>query len=68
MTYEYNSGCMYDAPVVAQINYKISLGGMLGGNPSFASQCQECGECEEKCPQRLPIRDRLKDVAEYFGK
>jgi predicted aldo/keto reductase-like oxidoreductase len=64
----YNSGCMYEAPDVAQLNYKISLDGMLTGEPSFASQCQECGECEAKCPQKLPIRDRLKDVAEYFGK
>jgi predicted aldo/keto reductase-like oxidoreductase len=64
----YNSGCMFEAPDVAQINYKIALGGMLAGEPSFASQCQECGECEEKCPQKLPIRDRLKDVAAYFGK
>jgi uncharacterized protein len=64
----YNSGCMYEAPDVAQLNYKISLGGMLTGEPSFASQCQECGEYEAKCPQKLPIRDRLKDAAEYFGK
>jgi hypothetical protein len=64
----YNSSCMFEARDVAQINYKIALGGMLTGEPSFASQCQECGECEEKCPQKLSIRDRLKDVAAYFGR
>ena len=63
----YNQGCMFDAPDVARINYGF-LGGMFGGNPGFASQCLECGECEEKCPQGIPIREQLKKVAAYFGK
>jgi len=63
----YNQGCMFDAPDVASINYGF-LGGMLTGNPGFASQCQECGDCEEKCPQGIPIREHLKKVADYFGR
>ncbi len=27
-----------------------------------ASACTECGECEEKCPQHIPIREELKKV------
>jgi len=27
-----------------------------------AADCQECGECEEKCPYELPIRQMLKDA------
>ena len=27
-----------------------------------ASACSECGECEEKCPQHIPIREALKKV------
>ncbi len=64
----YNTACMFDAPDVAKFNYNIVLGGMLTGDPGFASRCQECGECEEKCPQKIPIRDRLKEVAARFGK
>jgi hypothetical protein len=64
----YNTACMFDAPEVAKFNYDIVLGGMLSGKPEFASQCQECGECLEKCPQKLPIQDHLKEVAKYFGK
>jgi predicted aldo/keto reductase-like oxidoreductase len=64
----YNQGCMFDSPDVAAINYNIVMGGMFGGSPGFASQCQECGECEEKCPQGIPIREHLKKVAAYFGK
>jgi predicted aldo/keto reductase-like oxidoreductase len=64
----YNQGCMFDAKDVASTNYNIVLGGMLSGSPGFASQCQECGECEEKCPQGIPIRESLKKVAAYFGR
>lgn len=27
-----------------------------------ADACIECGECEDKCPQHIPIRDQLKDA------
>ena len=33
-----------------------------------ASDCLECGKCEAVCPQHLPIRQLLKDVAKEFEK
>lgn len=36
------------------------------GQGSRASACIECEECEEKCPQNLPITDLLKEIVEYF--
>ncbi len=33
-----------------------------------AKECVECGECEDKCTQHLPIRERLKHIAELADK
>lgn len=34
----------------------------LRREPAFASQCVECGLCEQHCPQHLPIRSLLKQA------
>ena len=31
-------------------------------DPVKADKCTECGLCEEKCPQKIPIREKLKEV------
>ena len=64
----YNRGHMYEDEEQTRQIYSMFLGGFFDGTPSYASLCQECGECEEKCPQSLPIRENLKKVVEYFGK
>jgi len=33
----------------------------------WAEACVECGECELKCPQSIPIRERLKETAAVLG-
>lgn len=33
-----------------------------------ADQCQECGQCEPKCPQSLRIVDQLREVAAGLGR
>ncbi len=37
-------------------------------NKGKASDCIKCGKCEAACPQHLPIRELLKDVAKEFEK
>jgi len=64
----YNQAHIYDAKGEAGGIYGWALSGVFGGIPGFASCCTECGACEEKCPQGLPIRKHLKEVAEFFGK
>jgi predicted aldo/keto reductase-like oxidoreductase len=44
--------------------YAIRMSGILSGTPGYASQCVQCGECLEKCPQLIEITDVLEKVAE----
>ena len=30
--------------------------------PGFASQCVQCGKCEQHCPQHISIREKLKEA------
>ncbi len=64
----YNQAHMYNAKESVQQIYTMFLGGVFDGVPTFASCCQDCGECEEKCPQGLPIRENLRKVAEFYGR
>ena len=34
----------------------------LTKEPAFASQCIECGKCEQHCPQEIKIREKLKEA------
>ena len=39
---------------------------ITGGGHGKASECIKCGKCEKVCPQHLPIRELLEDVARTF--
>ena len=42
--------------------------GMHTGPGRRASDCLKCGKCEKACPQHLPIRQLVEDVAKEFEK
>ena len=46
----------------------IMLYNRMMGPEQRASNCAECGECEEKCPQGIEIMNELKKVHETLGK
>ena len=55
--YHYNE--MYtEGKSSARFNYAQVVG--IRKEPAFASQCIECGKCEQHCPQHLNIRQELK--------
>ncbi|HEY3272960.1 MAG TPA: aldo/keto reductase [Methanocella sp.] len=59
---QYNNAIMFADPERSKEVYNIWM------SDGCASKCIECGECEEKCPQQIPIREKLKEVKELFGK
>lgn len=58
----YNGSFMYDRLPIFKKNYKFFL-----GDSEYASKCTGCGDCLEKCPQSLPVPEKLRDVKKLFG-
>lgn len=59
--WHYNRASMGD-PEVWKKDYKS----WFCSNKIDASQCTECGQCEEACPQHITIMDELKVAHEYL--
>jgi predicted aldo/keto reductase-like oxidoreductase len=57
----YNYMHMYGDAKWAKLFYIARVSGLVG-NPGRASQCEQCGKCQEACPQKLPIPELLKAV------
>lgn len=54
----FNNAHMLDDVATHKIFYRALIGA-----EHYASNCVECGECEEACPQHIPVRAALKEVA-----
>jgi len=57
----YNTAFMFENFEEMKKNYNMFI-----KEPNRASRCVSCGECEEKCPQNIPIREKLQDVVNLF--
>ena len=44
----------------------VRVSPIISGSAAYASQCIQCRDCVEKCPQSLPIPDLLEQVAKEF--
>ncbi|HIE08502.1 MAG TPA: aldo/keto reductase [Armatimonadetes bacterium] len=53
---------LYGLPGEARAKYRSLL-----EEGASADLCVECGECLEKCPQKIPIPERLKEVERALG-
>ncbi len=66
----YNSGLIYDKPDNARGQYgwiaERQRLGMADANQQ-AGECRECGECESKCPQAIPIMKWLSVAHKVLG-
>jgi predicted aldo/keto reductase-like oxidoreductase len=45
---------------------KYVYGNLALAPDETADHCQRCGQCEEKCPQQLPVGEAMKQVADIF--
>jgi predicted aldo/keto reductase-like oxidoreductase len=44
------------------------LSGWVAANMEKAATCTDCGECEDRCPFKLPIREMMKENVALFRK
>lgn len=49
-------------------NLEWVYGGMLDDAVAKAASCIDCGDCEERCPYHLPIRELIVTYLEQFEK
>jgi predicted aldo/keto reductase-like oxidoreductase len=53
----YNDACMYDAIDDSRWMYRVFV------KPEYrADQCTACGECEEKCPQKITVSECMQEA------
>lgn len=57
----YNEAAMYGDPSQAKLHYSEIA------ETHRANHCEECGECEEKCPQQIEIIEWLKKAHAVLG-
>ncbi len=58
----YNDASIYNAVENSQWMYSVYV-----KPENRADQCTACGECEEKCPQKIPIAEYMKKAHEVLG-
>ncbi|WP_321405184.1 aldo/keto reductase [Maridesulfovibrio sp.] len=63
----FNSAHMFtDKAERNKFQYAVLFSQEMAGESAYASQCVECGQCEEHCPQHIAIPEQLKRVVDYF--
>ena len=55
----YNLKYMEDNP---RVRFEFARNMGIRKEPGFASQCVGCGRCEQRCPQHIDIREKLKEA------
>ena len=58
----WNSGHVFENQPASAFAYRT----FQLGNGKGADQCQECGDCEPRCPQHIPIAEKLQEAHRYL--
>ncbi|NDV26801.1 aldo/keto reductase [Desulfovibrio sp. JC010] len=63
----FNSAHMFtDKAEQFKFQYAVFFSKEMAGEYAYGSQCVECGQCVEHCPQHIDIPEQLKRVVDYF--
>jgi uncharacterized protein len=57
---------VYDVTDYARDEYS-KIGNVWWLSGKRAAECTDCGDCEPKCPQKIPIREQLRETARVLG-
>ena len=53
----------YTAGMISGFHQHVTSSGLMNSRNNYAARnCKECGACEKKCPQHIPIAKSLKKV------
>ena len=55
-----NDAALFDDPAPERAGYRMEVG---AGHTAPLTACEECGQCEEACPQMIKIPEELKKAA-----
>jgi len=61
------AGGKNEKEMVGNINFEHQWG-VLADRVADASDCIECGQCQEDCTQHLNIMERLREIADWYKK
>jgi len=64
----YNFNLYNDTFMFKDADLSVMIYNQLTSPEQRASNCAECGECEEVCPQHINIMDELKEVHRRLGR
>ena len=59
----FSSNCAISfMPSKSQGRTHYLTGTLMSAQPGYASLCKKCGQCDNHCPQSIPIRTSLSEV------
>ncbi len=56
-----NRFTVWNQEAASRMNYRNAI-----GERGRASDCLGCGQCEEACPQHIPVIEKLRECSEFF--
>ena len=56
------------ASIAKRVPPDVLFSGFFADAMEKAANCNECGDCEERCPYHLPIRETIAEYVNWYHK